>query len=108
MMNLVSRTPSIVSSSTSVSLGLRKTGSLEVVVAEDRSGQPDRFSSTDYSKLDYDRAWSSQGWKSEVMTHGRSGQPDKASWSDTTSSSSSRNNPSRRNRAIRKVRRATS
>ena len=38
------------------------------------------FSSTNYSKLDYDRAWSSQEWKSEVTTHDRSGQPDKASW----------------------------
>ena len=54
------------------------------VVAEDRSGQPDketeRSSSTDYSRLDYDRAWSSQEWKAEVTTHDLSGQPDKASW----------------------------
>ena len=54
------------------------------VVAEDRSGQPDRetesFSSTDYSRLDYDRAWSSQEWKTEVTTHDRSGQPVKTSW----------------------------
>ena len=34
------------------------------------------LSSTDYSKLDYDRAWSSQEWKSEVTAHDRSGQPD--------------------------------
>ena len=27
------------------------------VVADDRSGQPDKVSSTGYSKLDYDRAW---------------------------------------------------
>ena len=26
------------------------------------------FSSTDYSKLDYDRAWSSQEWKAEAGT----------------------------------------
>ena len=52
MMNLVARTPSVVSSS-----------------------------STDYSELDYDRAWSSQEWKNEVTTHDRSGQHDKASWS---------------------------
>ena len=51
------------------------------VVAEDRSGQPDTLSSTDYSKLDYDRAWSSQEWKSEVTAHDRSGQPDKTPWS---------------------------
>ena len=37
------------------------------------------FSSTDYSKLDYDCAWSSQEWKAEVTTHDRSGQPDKTS-----------------------------
>ena len=34
-----------------------------------------------YSKLDYDRAWSSQEWKAEATTHDRSGQPDKTSWS---------------------------
>ena len=45
------------------------------VVADDRSGQPDKLSSTDYSKLDHDRAWSSQEWKSEVTAHDRSGQP---------------------------------
>ena len=38
------------------------------------------FSSTDYSKLDYDCAWSSQEWKAEATTHDRSGQPDKTSW----------------------------
>ena len=37
------------------------------------------FSSTDYSKLDYDRAWSSQEWKAEAMTHDRSGRPGKTS-----------------------------
>ena len=83
MMNLVARTSSIVSSSTSVSPVKRCYGKQDPwksVVAEDRSGQPDRFSSTDHSKLDYDRAWSSQEWKSEVTMHDRSGQPDKASW----------------------------
>ena len=50
------------------------------VSAKDRSGQPDSFSSTDYSKLDNDRAWSSQEWRAEGTTHDRSGQPDKASW----------------------------
>ena len=35
----------------------------------------------EYSKLDYDRAWSSPEWKSEVTAHDRSGQPDKTSWS---------------------------
>ena len=38
------------------------------------------FSSTSYSKLDDDRAWSSQEWKAEATTHDRSGQPDKISW----------------------------
>ena len=51
------------------------------VVADDRSGQLERLSSTDYSKEDYDRAWSSQEWKSEVTAHDRSGQPNKTSWS---------------------------
>ena len=87
MMNLIARTPSFVSSSTSVSPGKRYYGKQDPwksVVAEDRSGQLDRetesFSSTDYSRLNYDRAWSSQEWKAEVTTHDRSGQPDKASW----------------------------
>ena len=56
------------------------------VVADDRSGQPDRLSSTDYSKLDYDRAWSSQEWKSEVTAHDRSGKLDKTSWEYGTTS----------------------
>ena len=38
------------------------------------------FSSTDYSKLDYDRAWSSQEWRTETTTYDRSGRPDKISW----------------------------
>ena len=103
MMNLIARTPSVVSSSTSLSPEKRYYGKQDPwksVVAEDRSGQPDKgtdlfeasdhqfheqfmesFSSTSYSKLDYDRAWSSQEWKSEVTAHDRSGQPDKKSWS---------------------------
>ena len=102
MMNLVARTPSVVSSSASVSPVKRyfgKQDSWKSVVADDRSGQPGKetdlfeafdhyyhehfmesVSSTDYSKLDYDRAWSSQEWKNEVTTHDRSGQPDQASW----------------------------
>ena len=51
------------------------------VVADDRSGQPDKLSSTGSSKFDYDRVWSSQECKSEVTAHDRSGQHDKASWS---------------------------
>ena len=83
MMNLVARTPSFVSSSTSVSPVKRCYGKQDPwnsVVAKDRSGQPDSFSSTEYSKLDYDRAWSSQEWRAEGTTHDRSGQPDKAFW----------------------------
>ena len=38
------------------------------------------FSSTDYSKMDDDRAWSSQEWKTEIETYERSGRPDKTSW----------------------------
>ena len=50
------------------------------VAGEDRSGQPDELSSKDYSKFNYDRAWSTQEWRAEGTTHDRSGQPDKASW----------------------------
>ena len=81
MMNLSARTPSFVSSSTSVSPVKRYYGKDDPwssVVADDRSGQPDRLSPADYSKLDYDRACSSQEWK--ATTHDRSGRPDKTSW----------------------------
>ena len=33
-----------------------------------------------YSKLDYDRAWSSQEWKTEAATYDRSGRPDNTFW----------------------------
>ena len=87
MMNLIVRTPSFVSSSSSLSPRKRYYGKQDPwssVVAKDRSGQPDKetesFSSTDSSKLDYDRVWSSQEWRAEGTTHDRSGQPDKAYW----------------------------
>ena len=83
MMNLVARMPSFVSSSTSVSPVKRYYGKQDPwnsVVVKDGSGKPDSSSSTDYSKLDYDRAWSSQEYRAEGTTHDRSGQPDKASW----------------------------
>ena len=83
MMNLIARTRSVVSSSTSLSPEKRYYGKQDPwksVVADDGSGQPDRLSSTDYSKLDYDRAWSSQEWKTEATTYNRSGRPDKTSW----------------------------
>ena len=38
------------------------------------------FSSTNDSKLDDDRAWSSQEWKTETTTYDRSWRPDKTSW----------------------------
>ena len=82
MMSLIARMPSFVSSSTSVSPVKRYYGSQDPrksVAGEDRSGRPDKgtdlfeasdhyfheqfmesFSSTNYSKLDDDRAWSSQ------------------------------------------------
>ena len=59
MMNLVARTPSVVSSSTSLSpvkRYYREDDPCNSVVAKDRSGKPDNSSSTDYSKLDFDRA----------------------------------------------------
>ena len=87
MMNLIARTQSFVSSSTSVSPGKRYYGKQDLwksVVAEDRLGQPGKetesFSSTDYSKLDDNRAWSCQEWKTETTTYDRSGRPDKTSW----------------------------
>ena len=61
MMNLTARMPSIVSSSTSLSLG--KT-----------------WSPAGHSKLDYGRSWSSQEWKSDITAHDRSGKPDETSW----------------------------
>ena len=101
MMNLIARTPSFVSSLTSGSPVKRHYGSQDPwrsVAGEDRSGRLDKgtdlfeasdhhyheqfmesFSSTNYSKLDDDRAWSSQEWKTEVTAHDRSGQLDKTS-----------------------------
>ena len=90
MMNLIAR-PLFVSSSTSVSPGKKHQGSQDPwksVAGEDRSGRLEKgtylfeasdhyfheqfmesFSSTNYSKLDDDRAWSSQEWKTEATTH---------------------------------------
>ena len=101
-MNLIARTPSFVSSSTSVSPVKKHFGSQDPwnsIAGEDRLGRPDKgtdlfeasdhhyhkqfmesFSSTSYSKLDDDRAWSSQEWKTETTTYDRSGRPDKTSW----------------------------
>ena len=83
MMNLTARMPTVVSSSTSSSpektwYEYQDPG--KSVVVDDRSRQPDRLSPAGFSKSDYDRSWSSQEWKSEVMAHDRSGKPDKTSW----------------------------
>ena len=98
MMNLIARTPSHVSSSTSVSPEKRSYGSQDPwssIAKEDRSGRPDKgtdlfqasdhhyhkqfmesFCSASYSKWDDDRAWSSQEWKTEIKTYDRSERPD--------------------------------
>ena len=102
MMNLIARTPSHVSSSTSVSPVKRSYGSQNPwssIAEEDRSGRPDvgsdrktafdyychehffeSFSSASYSKWDDDRVWSSPEWKTEIKTYDRSGRPCKTSW----------------------------
>ena len=73
---------------------------VQLLKKEERSGRPHKgtdlfeasdhhyheqfmesFSSTSYSKLDDNRAWSSQEWKTETTTYDRSGRPDKTSWS---------------------------
>ena len=101
VMNLIARTPSQVSSSTSVSPWMKHYGNQapwKSVAGEDRSGRlgketdffeasdqhyheqfMESFSSTSYSKLDDDRAWSSQEWKTETTTYDRSGRPDETS-----------------------------
>ena len=82
-MNLTARMPSVVSSSNSSIPVKRWYGNQDPwksVVVDDRSGQLDRFTPASYSKLHYDRSWSSQEWKSEVTAHDRSGKPDKTSW----------------------------
>ena len=96
MMNFTARTPSHVSSSTSVSPGKRSYASQDPwstsAEKEERSGRPDigidrmkasdhyyheqfmeSFSSASCSKWDGDRAWSSQEWKTEAATYERSG-----------------------------------
>ena len=103
MMNLIARTPSFVSSSTSVCPVKRSYESQDpwssLATKEERLGRPDKstdlfeasdhhyreqfmesFSSISYSKLDYDRAWSSQEWKSGAAEHDRSGKPEEISW----------------------------
>ena len=98
MMNLIARTPSFVSSSSSVSPVKRHYGSQDPwrsTAEEERSRRPGKgtdlfeasdhhfheqfmesLSSTSFSKLDDNRAWSSQEWKTETTTHDRSRRPD--------------------------------
>ena len=100
MMNLIVRKPSFVSAS--VSPLKRYHGNQDPwksVAAEDRSGRPDKstdlfeasdhhyhehfmvsFSSASYTKLNNDRAFSSQARYTETKTYDRSGRPDKTSW----------------------------
>ena len=102
MMNLLARTPSLVSSSISVSPGKRSYGSQDPwssIAKEDRLERPDKgtdlvensdhhyheqfmesFSAASYSKWDDDRARSSQEWRTETTTYDRSRRPDKTSW----------------------------
>ena len=80
-MNLTTRIPTVVSSSTS---SPRKTwyGYQDLghsVVVDDRLGEPDRFSPAGYSKSDYDRSLSSQEWKSEAVARDQSGKPHETS-----------------------------
>ena len=106
MMNLSARMPSFVSSSTSSNPERTWHGYQDPwrsVVADDRSGKPDRLSPTGYSKMDYGRSWSSQEWKSEATAHDRSGKPDETSWNAMQQSRPHHEEPSsRRKCAIRK------
>ena len=83
MMNLTSRTPSVVSSSVSskpgrTSYGYQNPG--RSVASDDRSGKLVQPSRPDYTQEDYGRSWSSQEWKSGAGAHDRSGKPEKTSW----------------------------
>ena len=102
MKNLLALTPSLVSSSTPVRLVKRSYASQNPwssVAKEDRSVRRkkgtdlfeasdhhyheqlmERFSLASYSKLDDDRDWSSQEWKTETTMYARSGGPDKTAW----------------------------
>ena len=105
MMNLIARTPSNVSSSTSVSPGKRSYGNKNPWSAkaetEERTGQPvvgsDQKTASDYhheqsiessfsarySKWDDNQAWSSQEWKTDTSMCERSGQHVVTSWVKT-------------------------
>ena len=83
MMNLIARTPSFVSSSTSPNPGRTSYGNQDPgksVAGDDRSGKLERPSPPGYSKEDYGQSWSFQEWKSGAAAHDRSGKPEKTSW----------------------------
>ena len=82
-MNLIARTPSFVSSSTSSNPGMTSCGYQDPgksVASDDRSVKPENSSPPGYSKEDYGRSWSSQEWKSGASAHDRSRKPEKTSW----------------------------
>ena len=106
VMNLIARTPAVVSSSTSVSPVKRSYGNQDpwstVAEKEERPARPDigidrkkasdhyyheqfkeSFSSASYSKWDDDRAWSSHEWKTDSEMYERSVRPDETSWRAT-------------------------
>ena len=108
MMSLIARTPSHVSSSTSVCPGKRSYGNQDprstIAEKEEGPGRPDvssdrktasdnyhehfieSFSSASYSKWDDDHAWSSQEWKTDTEMCERSKKPDVTSWGTTRES----------------------
>ena len=82
-MNLTTKMPSVVSSTTSsnpvrTSYGYQDPG--KSVASDDRSEKPEKPSPPGYSKEDYGQSWSSQEWKSGAAAHDRSGKPEKTSW----------------------------
>ena len=81
MMNLTTRMPSVVSSSTSSNKRRTWYGyqDPEQPVLDDRAGKPVETSRSNYSQ-DYGPSWSSQVWKSGDGEHDRSGKPEKTSW----------------------------
>ena len=103
MMNLIARTPSHVSSSTSESPEKRSYGNQNrwstIAEKEERSGKPDTgidrsdhyyheqfmesFSSASYSKWDDDRTWYSEEWKTDTEVYERSRRPGETSWRAT-------------------------
>ena len=109
MMNLTARMPSVVPSSTSSNPGMTSYGYQDLgksVALDDRSRKPENSSPPGFSKDDYGRSWSSQGWKSGASEHDRSGKPETISWDMLQKLTPIvRNLSSRRQCSFRKVRR---